>query len=447
MDRDAQEDARRIWRALLADPSRDDLVARIVGMFEADLDAAAQRLIHAPVGDGGEAVAAVLRDVFVLVHVHRERVPWQSGPYWLSLLSILGDENRGANRGAKESDEDEDTDTAAAPGDRLDVDDPFYAWDLAARAGSADPATQSRLADAALDAFEAIVDAPRDPGNDEGPMCGMALVLDPIQLERAWSIARRMMTAGWIESSTTAAHLVSRAAALGRWTQVSAWLGEIEGADARALALGFVAGWSALSVPPRPLVAAAHEAWLTGSGLVELVRGLTRVLDPDTRPPSPSVVHECLRRVVAQPDVAVRDGALILLECWHGIGDTELWLRAIESGGEACRVHATWSLASSQLDLSRRVAVTQLALERTLSSVNPEGARWLGEHLELIISLPVHEARKVFVALLASAPRDGSWPLRSLSDPGLRSLVTRLGGPDAVSMANRALHDVEGLLA
>ncbi|MCA9715597.1 MAG: hypothetical protein KC468_13045 [Myxococcales bacterium] len=434
-------DWRTQWLALLAEPRRDDIARELVRSVQLDQELAAGQP-HAT------AIGRLLRDLFILHHITRDRVPFEPGPYWRAILS-----NFGATAPADIDDEDEDEDDVdvdvddAEDADSLDPNQPFYAWDLSQRAVEAPLYGRAGLVDQALDAFERIVNAPRDPGNDNGPMCDLAKVMTTAQVRRAWTIERRMAAAGWLSPNWTAPCLVTRLAAIGEWSEAQALLPQIADREGRALALGRMAAHAALAARPFALVAPAQRRWLEGDGLVELVRGLTLELRWPERAPPASLIVACLELVRQHPDPRARSGALVLLEGWYGAGPTELWRRAIEAYavGEA-QVHALFSLAEGAADARDIAEIVRAAVRRLFELPRPRATRWLGSYAATLKALPHHEAWEVLARMLVSAGHDGSWPLADLSGPELVDLLRWLGGDEVLASVAEHLRDVERCL-
>lgn len=366
--------------------------------------------------DAAEHVARMLRNLFVLAGVDEDS---KRSPYWEMIEAELrGDDD----------DEEEDDDGGLLSVAALDPSSRFYAWDLAERAVAAEPNARSAWVDDSLDAFEAIIDAPRDPGNDAGPMCAMAAVMNRAQLRRAWGIAARMRASGWLPNQT-AAYLVRRAAALEERALARTWLVSISDFEVRALALGFAAAWS------EPLLAAEDSAMVEGRGLTEFVRGLVWALDA----PSEAQVATCLRLVDGHPNADGRDGALTLLEPWYAVGPVQPWLDAIATAGESCRVLTSWGLANAR----EQESLVELAVGYTVAQRRPNPMRWLGQESELLASLSVPAARRAFTRLMCVPGVGQRWPLRELAGSGLRRLVVHIGGETAPGAVLRALAELE----
>lgn len=92
----------------------------------------------------------------------------------------------------------------------------FAAWDIQERARDSDGEERARWLDRAIEAFDAIADDPRDPGNDEGPFHAVARWMDRDQVGRALAVLERMAPHPWpYRVGGSRAALVGRLAALG----------------------------------------------------------------------------------------------------------------------------------------------------------------------------------------------------------------------------------------
>ena len=135
---------RQQWLALLDDPSNEALAHGLRdaialdqrrALDQLDADARDERLI---------ALARLLRDLFMLHHIARERAPFEPGPYWLELLA-----NVSPPPPSKDDDDDDDDDSDGWSEPPPDPADPFYAWDLEREVPDLPPAQRSATIDAA----------------------------------------------------------------------------------------------------------------------------------------------------------------------------------------------------------------------------------------------------------------------------------------------------------
>jgi hypothetical protein len=238
--------------------------------------------------------------------------------------------------------------------------------------------------DRAIDAFAAIVDAPRDPGNDLGPFTLIAQLLDEPQLRRAADILSAMTSWPHYERSHAWAALAERFAELGELDAADDCVGNVEAVDIKAIAAGCVAGERArrghapLTTPLLPLP--------------QYLDGITRRLV------APQDEH--VQAVWAWLTAASADEhALRALWPWFAFGASERWLSfmgRLDSASPCC-TDMLFELAA----VSRDPRAAERAVHSALADDEP--ATWLDELYEARHAFTFAAWRSALVQVLAAA--------------------------------------------
>lgn len=180
----------------------------------------------------------------------------------------------------------------------------YAAWRLGDWARDLPADERDTVVDHALDAFERIVATPTYPGNDPGPFCELASLLDAPRVLRALAIVDRMeRAAAWAELDVSRSSLASRLAELGSSIEADAIAAAIGDQAERAWARGAIAGhriergepWRA----PEP------------EDVANFLYGLVSVCDA---PPAADVVAAC--RAIAATARDIGEASQILDDQW-----------------------------------------------------------------------------------------------------------------------------------
>lgn len=422
---------RATWRALCAEPARDDLAAALAATLARQLDEALAALDRRPLR--ADAIGDALRAALCL-QLTRERSPFVPGPYALELCARLaGDEER---------DDPAERDDPTEPEPELDPSDPFLPWRLGDRALAAPEPRRAALLDAAIAAFDAIALQPIDPGNDLGPFTRIADLMSEAQVRRSLAVLGRMAGAAWggMEYAYAQAYLDSRLAELDLVEEAESLLVRIADPSIRAFARGRVLGHR---------IAGGGEGALPGVGelpgeqLHAFVSGLAQALPNPSRP----LACACLDLARAHPDAPIRGHALeVLVGYWSALGPLAVWLPAVREHPDAVRrISLMLDLAAAHPTDPDAPALVRAALAEIEGSGGP--GPWIDE----IVAVRVHvsDPAPLFARWMSDAARGPrSWLLRELHfTHSLEELLRWLAGEAGLAEALRALDEVRALLA
>ncbi|MCA9567016.1 MAG: hypothetical protein KC656_04200 [Myxococcales bacterium] len=231
---------------------------------------------------------------------------------------------------------DGDPDTDASDEDpALDAGPPdprFRPWDLQDEATLVEGDARRAVLDAAIAAFDAIADAPIDPGNDEGPFFTVADLMDLDQVQRAFGVLERMAPHPWCyRSGGSRAALLGRLAQLGRHEEAEARMAGFDSTDP------FVGHWRAVACGRRAAAALGQEPLQdvlarVGFGAMSDEERL-QVVMAMTRAPPPHDALEALNAVGTLTDARRRAiGVGYLAVAWWEALPAEVWIEAVEAG-------------------------------------------------------------------------------------------------------------------
>lgn len=423
---------RATWRALCADPTRDDLAAELAAAFERQLDAAIAALDRRPLG-AADAVGEALRAALCL-QLSRQRSPFRPGPYAVELRRRLAGDDAPDERGDPADSEDGEE-------PELDPADPFLPWRLGDRASEAPEPQRGVLLDAAIAAFDAIALLPIDPGNDLGPFTRIAELMTEAQVRRSIAVVERMGGAAWgaMEYAYAHAYLYARLAELGLVEEAESLLPRIPDPAIRAFARGRVLGHRIARVGGGALPPVDE---LPGERLHAFLSGLAQAL-PD---PPASLVRACLDLTRGHAEPAIRGYSLeTLAGYWSAVGPLAMWLPAVlEHATTARRISVMLDLAAAHLDDPDAPALVRAALAQLDEGGGP--GPWIDEIVAVRVHVP--DPAPLFARWMADAaqgPR--SWLLRDLHyTHSLVELLRWLAGDAALAAGVRALDEVTALL-
>ncbi len=446
---------RERWDALLDDPQRDDIAAQLVAPFDRDLDEAREAILSDVPAVRAAAIGRLFRGALVLELVRRrKRFVVEDWPYARELRArVLG--------ASEDSDDDDDDDEREEPPWRAlpDPTDPFIAWTLGELAEGAPEPERASLVRRAIDAFDAIALSPISPGNDLGPFTQMAHLMNADEVRRALTVTERMAGADWSFTGDYGSHedlsrarqyLVARLAGLGLLDEAESLLPTITDGASRAEALGRMRGHRIVqgSSWQSPL---CEPLFQDGKRFLDLLRGLTRVLELPAHPPPEALLADCIAHVHAEPDEETRTSAVILMEDWFPAGSPERWFSAICASIPATdwlHVDALFRLSVVAQTSPVGPRVVQTAIARMLARVEGDHVRWLDGIYAVRDVLPFREVLALFAtALITTARASRALLLQELHViHDLEALLSWLGGEPSLGATAEAIDEVERLL-
>ncbi|MEO8705750.1 MAG: hypothetical protein ABI867_37310 [Kofleriaceae bacterium] len=225
----------------------------------------------------------------------------------------------------------------------------YAGWRLGSWAADLPEVDREPIVDEAIAAFARIAAIPTSPGNDAGPFCELAALLDAERVHRALAIVARMAeTPGWEELDTVRSSLACRFAELGCFGEAEALAASIVDPLERGYALGGIA--------------ARRQPWAVGElGDASPERFLDSVSWALTATPPPEVIVDCMAIAATTDDPAYY--ADLLGERWqHPLSSRRMALaeRVHAVGGDAALVEAARIIAAAVL-----AALASAATERS----------------------------------------------------------------------------------
>ncbi|MCB9675722.1 MAG: hypothetical protein H6737_11430 [Alphaproteobacteria bacterium] len=334
-------------------------------------------------------------------------------PLWRRIWEAVGPEDPLERAAWLRGDEAEDGDDDGEDGAPEPTPDPrFRPWDLQDEATLVEGDARRAVLDAAIAAFDAIADAPIDPGNDEGPFWAVARLFDLDQVHRAFDVLDRMAPHPWtyrLGGSRSA--LIGRLADLGQLAEAEARMADFDASDPfathwRAVACG---RWVAAALGTAPLPALLERVGFASFASDAQFQLLCALWDVPV--PGAPLARDALAAARSVPDPRIRSLVVrYFAEAWWAALPPEEWIGAVQAEQDA---------ALALLDLADTGGPVALRAAEALLRVRPDAAAF-AELLECDADPAVLEA--CAEAWLATGP--SRW---ALDRDALRPWLVRAG--------------------